>query len=153
MIKIMFVCYGNICRSPMAEFLMKKMVEDLGEENKFFIESSATSSEEIGSPVYYGTAEILDRLNIDYSKKRAKKLTLSDYDKYDYFVGMDEYNRRAMQRIFNGDAKGKVSLVLDYTATPRDVSDPWYTRDFEKTYQDLVLGLNEFYKFLKTNNG
>lgn len=151
MIKIMFVCYGNICRSPMAEFLMKKLVLDKGKKEEFLIESSATSFEEIGSPVYYGTAKILDRFNIDYSKKRARKLTKEDYQKFDYFIGMDLNNLNAMKRIFGGDNEKKVSLLLDYSACPRDVLDPWYTRDFEATYKDITEGLNCFYNHLKNN--
>ncbi len=147
--KIMFVCYGNICRSPMAEFLMKKYVQDRGEEGEFYIQSAATSSEEVGSPVYYGTAQILNRFNIDYSKKHAKKLQPDDYDKFDYFIGMDEYNRRAMTRIFGGDKDNKVSLLLDLLPTPREVSDPWYTRDFEKAFSDISLGIELLYKRLK----
>ena len=146
MIRIMFVCHGNICRSTMAEFLMKDFVKKLGRENDFYIQSSATSTEEIGNPVHYGTARILDRLNIDYSKKRAVQLRRDDYDKYDYFVGMDEYNRHNMKRMLGGDPEEKVSLLLDYTPTPRDVADPWYTGDFTTTYQDVVNGIQCFYK-------
>ena len=146
MIKIMFVCHGNICRSTMAEFLMKDYVKKLGKEKDFYIQSSATSTEEIGNPVHYGTARILDRLGIDYSKKRAVQLKRDDYEKYDYFVGMDEYNRRNMKRMLGGDPDGKVSLLLDYTAFPRDVADPWYTGDFSKTYDDVTKGIECLYK-------
>ena len=152
MIKIMFVCYGNICRSPMAEFLMKDYVEKQGSADKFFIRSSATSYEEIGHRVYGGTRAVLDRLGIDYTGKVAEKLTSEDYDKYDYFIGMDEENRRNMKRQLMGDADGKVSLLLDYTKNPREVADPWYTRDFDKTYQDIMEGIRAFYEFLKTQH-
>lgn len=148
MIKIMFVCYGNICRSPMAEFLMKDFVEKKGEKENFYIRSSATSYEEIGHRVYGGTRAILDRLGIDYTGKVAEKLTADDYDKYDYFIGMDESNRRNMIRQLNGDKDGKVSLLMDYTSNPRDVADPWYTRDFDATYRDIMEGIEAFYKFL-----
>lgn len=149
MIKIMFVCYGNICRSPMAEFLMKDYVEKVGEKEKFYIESSATSYEEIGNPVHRGTRAILDRLGIDYSAKRAQKLTANHYDKFDYFIGMDEDNLFEMKRILGGDKNNKVSLLLDYTSLKRDVADPYWTRNFEQTYSDIKLGIDGFYKHLK----
>ena len=107
MIKIMFVCHGNICRSPMAEFMFKHLFESKGESDKFFIASSGTSSEEYGSPVHYGTKRILDRLNISCNGKRAVALKAKDYDEFDYFIGMDNRNLINMQRIFGGDNKGK----------------------------------------------
>ncbi|MBQ9756343.1 MAG: low molecular weight phosphotyrosine protein phosphatase [Clostridia bacterium] len=151
MIRIMFVCHGNICRSTMAEFLMKDKVSKLGESQEFIIESAGTSSEEYGSPVHYGTRRILDRLNIDCSKKRATVLKASDYDKYDYFIGMDERNRRNMQRIFFGDKENKVFCLMDYTKNPREVSDPYWTGNFEETYSDVKEGIDAFYNFLKNN--
>ena len=152
MIRVMFVCHGNICRSPMAEFLFKDFVKKKGIENQFIIASSATSTEEIGNGVHRGTRAILDRLNISYAGKVATRLTASDYDKYDYFIGMDDANKYNMKRIFGGDKDGKVSLMLDYTDTPRSVADPWYTGDFTKTYNDIVNGINGFYEFLKSEN-
>lgn len=149
MIKIMFVCYGNICRSPMAEFLMKDYVKKQGASDKFIIRSSATSYEEIGHRVYGGTRAILDRLGIDYTGKVAEKLVTNDYEKYDYFVGMDEENRRNIKRELLGDSLNKVSLLLDFTDHPRDVADPWYTRDFDKTYSDIMEGIKAFYEYLK----
>ena len=149
MYKIMFVCYGNICRSPMAEFLFKEFVKDKGETDNFMISSSATSTEELGNGVYYGTRRILDRLNIDYSKKRSVQLKYSDYDKYDYFIGMDERNRIDMKYILKGDPMKKVYCLMDFTSSPRDVADPWYTGDFETTFQDVSVGISEFYKFLQ----
>ena len=148
MIKIMFVCHGNICRSPMAEFIMKDYLKKQGDDN-FFIASSATSREELGNGVHYGTRTVLNRLGISCQGKRAVQLTRDDYDKYDYFIGMDEYNKRNMLRIFGDDKDGKVSLLMDYTDTPRDVADPWYTGNFEQTYQDIKLGVDCLYKFLK----
>jgi len=150
MTRVMFVCHGNICRSPMAEFLMKDFVKKQGEESAFFIRSSATSSEEIGNGVHRGTRAILDRLGISYAGKVATRLTKSDYDNYDYFIGMDSANKYNMLRIFGGDPQGKVSLMLDYTLTPRDVADPWYTGDFNQTYADIVSGIQGFYDFLKS---
>ncbi|MBE7089839.1 MAG: low molecular weight phosphotyrosine protein phosphatase [Clostridiales bacterium] len=152
MIRIMFVCYGNICRSPMAEFLMKDFVKKKGLEDKFYIKSSATSYEEIGHRVYGGTRVILDRLGIDYSGKVAEKLYADDYDNFDYFIGMDESNRRNMVRQLNGDKEGKVSLLLDYTKNPREVADPWYTRDFDLTYRDITEGIEAFFEFLKKHH-
>ena len=152
MIKVMFVCYGNICRSPMAEFLMKDYVQRTGKAEHFYIASSATSYEEIGNPVHRGTRAVLDRFNIDYSQKRAQKLTAEHYDKFDYFIGMDEDNLREMKRIFGGDPKNKVSLLLDYTSLKRDVADPWYTRNFEQTYSDVKCGIEGLYKFLINND-
>ena len=148
MIKIMFVCHGNICRSPMAEFLMKDYLKKQGDDN-FFIASSATSREELGNGVHYGTRAVLNRLGISCQGKRAVQLTQADYDKYDYFIGMDEYNKRNMLRIFGDDKDGKVSLLLDYTDSPRDVADPWYTGNFEQTYEDIQLGVARLYAYIK----
>ncbi len=147
MIKIMFVCHGNICRSPMAEFLMKDYILKKGDGDKFFISSSATSSEELGNPVHFGTRKILDRLGISYSGKRAVRLMPADYEKYDYFIGMDERNRQNMKRIFNGDKDNKIACLLDYLGGG-EVADPWWTGDFEKTFQDISKGIAAFYKFL-----
>lgn len=150
MIKIMFVCLGNICRSPMAEFLMKDLVKSMGMEDEFLIQSSATSNEEEGNPVHYGTARVLDKYGINYSKKRAVKLTAKDYDQFDYFIGMEKANKRNMERIFNGDPEGKISLIMDYTDTPKDVADPWYTGDFDATERDVLRGVKGIYNhFIK----
>ena len=148
MIKIMFVCHGNICRSTMAEFLMKDLVKKLGEDKEFLIASAGTSSEEEGNPVHYGTRKILDRLGISCAGKYAQKLKASDYDKYDYFVCMDRRNLVNIERIFK-DTKGKVSLLMSYAGDSRDVSDPYWTGDFEGVYRDIDLGIRELYKFLK----
>lgn len=149
MTKILFVCYGNICRSPMAEFIMKDLVAKKGDDANFYIESAATSTEELGNGVHWGTRGILDRLNIDYSKKRARQITKGDYQKFDYIVGMDAMNKRDMLRAFGGDPDGKISLLLDWTDTPRDVADPWYTHNFEITYADVVKGTQGLYDALK----
>ena len=152
MIKIMFVCLGNICRSPMAEFLMKDYLEKKGVSANFLVKSSATSRWENGNPVHYGTVRVLDRLGISCKGKYSELLLASDYDKYDYFIGMDEDNRRAMNRLFGGDPDGKVSLLLDYTHNPRSVADPYYTDDFSATYNDVTRGIDAFYKFLQKQN-
>ena len=145
----MFVCLGNICRSPMAEFIMKDYVKKLGRENDFYIESSATSDEEVGNPVHYGTAGVLDRLGINYQKKRARKLQKEDYGKFDLFIGMDSQNKRNMLKLFDWDKENKVSLLLDYTNNPRDVADPWYTGNFIATENDVKAGIEGLYKFLE----
>lgn len=147
MIKIMFVCHGNICRSPMAEFLMKDLLSKR-KDDRFSVSSAATSGEEIGSPVHYGTKRILNGLNIDCSNKRAVRLTQSDYDKYDYFICMDDANVHNTLRIFGGDKQGKTARLLDFTDNPRSVADPWYTGDFAATYNDISLGVNKLYEFL-----
>lgn len=149
MIKIMFVCHGNICRSPMAEFLMKDLVKKQGVSDKFLIKSSATSSEELGNPVHYGTRKILLAKGIDPSGKHAVKLLKSDYDKYDYFVCMDERNAVNMMRIFGLDRQNKCYKLLDFTDAPRDVADPYWTGDFESTYLEIEKGIVAFYDFLK----
>lgn len=148
MIKIMFVCHGNICRSPMAEFIMKDLVNKRMMANKFIILSSATSYEEIGNPVHYGTKKILNSLHIDCSNKRAVKLMPSDYDKFDYFIGMDDYNIKNMIKIFNGDKDNKVNKLLEFSNSNRSVADPWYTGDFETTYNDVLSGCNDFLEYL-----
>ncbi len=148
MIKILFVCHGNICRSPMAEFIMKELVEHEGLEDKIYVESAATSTEEIGSGVYPPVKRILNSRGIDCSKKRARQITAADYDKFDYIVCMDERNLRNIKYIIN-DNDGKVSRLLDFTNTPHDVADPWYTGDFDITENDIQKGCEGLLKFLK----
>jgi protein-tyrosine phosphatase len=133
----------------MAEFIMKDLVKKKGQEKDFYIESAATSTEELGNPVHRGTRAILDRLNIDYSKKRARQIIKADYDNFDYIVGMDEMNRRDMTRFFGGDPENKISLLLDYTDNPRDVADPWWTHNFEITYADVARGTQGLYNKIK----
>ena len=147
--RIMFVCYGNICRSPMAEFMMKDLVMKKGEENDFFIASSATHNDGLGCRPHRGTRAILDRQNIDYSGKVGVKLSITDYDKYDYFIGMDEENLFDMKRILGGDKDKKVKKLLDFTARSRDVADPYWTGDFEATYRDVKAGVSALYDFIK----
>lgn len=144
MIKIMFVCHGNICRSPMAEFILKNMVKQKGLQGDFVICSSATSTEEIwngvGNPVYPPARAVLESHGIDPAGKRAVQLNKSDYEKYDLFIGMDSANIRNMRRIFGGDSKGKIHKLMEYTHSTADVSDPWYTRDFDRCYNDIYKG-------------
>ena len=140
MIKILFVCHGNICRSPMAEFVMKDIVKKKGIENEFFIASAATSTEEIGNGVHYGTKNKLKSYGISTDGKRAVQLRKSDYEDYDYIIGMDVYNLRNMKRMLPEDSENKIHLLLDFSDNPRDIADPWYTGDFDKTYDDVLEG-------------
>lgn len=149
MIKILFVCHGNICRSPMAEFVLKDMVQTEGIANEFYIASAATSTEEIGNPVHHGTRSKLAQVGISTSGKYAVQMKRSDYQEYDYIIGMDSWNYRNMLRIAGKDNKEKISLLLDYTDHPRDVADPWYTGDFEKTYDDVLAGCQGFLAYLR----
>lgn len=152
MIKIMFVCHGNICRSPMAEFVLKDMIKRKGLESDFLIASSATSTEEIwngiGNPVYPPARAVLERHGIDPGEKRAVQLKSSDYDKYDLFIGMDSANIRNMIRIFGGDKDNKIHKLMEYTGSDADVSDPWYTRDFDRCYKDIYAGCEALLNFL-----
>lgn len=140
MIKILFICHGNICRSPMAEFIMKDMVRKAGRAADFHIASAATSTEEIGNGVHRGTREILSRHGISTAGKTAVQLRKSDYGNYDYLIGMDDWNIRNMKRILGNDADHKVYRLLEFAGTDRQIADPWYTGDFEATYQDVVAG-------------
>ena len=149
MIKITFVCYGNICRSPLAEFLFRDLLGEKGKSEKFLVRSKATSSEELGNPVYPPVKRILDRMGIDCSQKRAEKLRSEDYAFSDLFIGMDGRNVRDMQRIFGGDPQNKVSLLLDYTDRPGSVADPWYTGNFDATWKDVNEGCTGLLAFLK----
>ncbi|MBQ8568287.1 MAG: low molecular weight phosphotyrosine protein phosphatase [Oscillospiraceae bacterium] len=137
--RIMFVCHGNICRSPMAEFILKDMTAKAGLSDDFYIASSAVSTEEIGNPVYPPAREELKKHNISCKGKTAVQLKKSDYDKYDLFLAMDESNIRFINRIFGSDPENKVRKLLEYT-TGADVADPWYTRNFTVTYDDIVSG-------------
>lgn len=140
MTKILFVCHGNICRSPMAEFVMKKIVKDAGMENDFVIESAAVSSEEIGNDIHYGTKEKLTQMKVPFAKRRARKITPADYDYFDLLIGMDVQNLYYMENAWNKDPNDKVKLLLTYAGKDRDIADPWYTHNFDDTYEDIVEG-------------
>jgi protein-tyrosine phosphatase len=144
MIKILFVCHGNICRSPMAEFIMKDLVKTHGLEDEFLIASAATSTEEIGNPVHPGTRRKLKEAGISCEGKYAVQLTRRDYAAYDFLIGMDHWNLKNMKQIVGSDPKGKLHLLLDFTDRPRDISDPWYTGDFDKTYWNILEGCKGF---------
>ena len=138
--RILFVCHGNICRSPMAEFVMKDLVRRAHREDDFYIESAATSTEEIGNGVYPPARRKLAEHGSGCEGKTARQMTPSDYGRFDLIVGMDQWNLRNMRRICGGDPDGKICLLLDFTNRPGDVADPWYTRDFEATWQDVLEG-------------
>lgn len=149
MIKILFICHGNICRSPMAEFVMKDLVKKENLNDNFFIASAATSTEEIGNPVHYGTKNKLKEVNISVDGKVAVQLTKSDYDKYDYLIAMDNYNLKNISKIIKNDPENKISLLLDFTNDKRDIADPWYTGNFDKTYDDILKGCTSLLNFIK----
>lgn len=144
MTRIMFVCHGNICRSPSAEFIMKKLIAEKGLSSQFEICSSATSTEEIwggiGNPVYPPMKRELESHGIDCSGKRAVQLQKSDYDKYDYFIGMDSANIRNMHKILGGDPDSKISKLMDFTKKGGDVADPWYSERFDIAFRDILEG-------------
>ena len=151
MIKIMFVCLGNICRSPMAEFVLKDMVNKKGLSNEFYIKSSATSYEEIGNDIYCGARDKLIQKNIPFTKRKATRLTPEDYNKYDFIIGMEEANIRDIKRIVGEDKENKIYKLLDFSNNPRDIADPWYTGNFEVTYNDIVEGCHAFLENLDKN--
>ncbi len=140
MVKILFVCHGNICRSPMAEFVMKDLVNKSGYSEDFFIASKATSTEEFGNSPHYGTRNKLKSEGIPMEAHRASQMDRSDYNKFDYIIGMDAWNYKNILRITGGDPEGKVSLLLDFAGLSRDIADPWYTGNFDKTYEDICKG-------------
>lgn len=138
--KLLFVCHGNICRSPMAEFIMKKLVDDAGRASEFEIASAATSTEELGNSVYPPAQRKLAEHGISCKGKTARQITRHDYSYYDLIIGMDSYNLRNMRRFFGDDPEGKIHLLLDYTSRPGDVADPWYTGNFDATWRDCLEG-------------
>lgn len=149
MIKILFVCHGNICRSTMAESVFTHMVQQRHIDHLFEIDSAATSREEIGNGPHYGTVNKLRQVGIPVVPHRAVQMTPHDYDYYDYLIGMDTANIRNMNRIAGGDPDGKIYKLLSFEGSGRDVADPWYTGDFDSTYRDVVEGLEGFLEFLR----
>ena len=141
MLNILFVCHGNICRSPMAEFIFKKMVKDAGKEGEYYIESAAVSAEDLGSPIYPPAKRCLTSHGIPFDNtKCARQVTRADYDRFDRIICMDASNLRLIKRIIPADPEGKIHLMMSYTGSGRDVADPWYTGDFETTFQDILEG-------------
>ncbi len=141
MTKILFVCHGNICRSPMAELIMKDMAKRIGKEDEFFIDSAATSSEELGNPVYPPARRMLASHGISSDGKYARRFSRDDYDAFDLIIGMDEENMYYMMHRFGGDPEGKIHNLLDFAGMPgKEIADPWYTDDFQSTWNDLQIG-------------
>ena len=151
MIKILFVCHGNICRSPMAEFVMKDLAAKAGAGERFVIDSAATSTEEIGNPVYPPARRELAAHGIPCTGHAARQLTRADYDRYDLLIGMDSRNLANMRRICGGDPEGKLHLLLDFAERQGDIEDPWYTDDFDRAYRDILRGCEGLLRNLTEN--
>ena len=150
MVKILFVCLGNICRSPMAEYIMKDLVKKAGLDNRFVIASAATSREEIGNPVYPPARRKLAEHGIGCDGHAARQMVSSDYERFDLLIGMDHANIRNMQRICGGDTEGKIHLLMEYAGKPgKEVSDPWYTDDFETAWKDILAGCQGLFRSLQ----
>lgn len=150
MIKVLFICHGNICRSPMAEFVFKDMVNKAGLAADFQIESAATSTEEIGNDIHYGTRNKLIKEGIPFTRRAARQITVRDYEYYDFLVAMDEENLFYMNRRWNNDPDDKIRLLLEFAGKNREIADPWYTGNFDQTYLDVVEGCEAFLQYLKT---
>lgn len=146
---ILFVCLGNICRSPMAEFVMKKLIADAGLEQRITVASAATSNWEIGNDIHTGSQGVMRRHGIPFEKRQARLITRKDYDVYDYLIGMEQENLWDMKRILGGDPEEKMRLLLSFTGKDRDIADPWYTGDFESTYADVLEGCEALLEHLK----
>ena len=149
MTKILFVCHGNICRSTMAEYVMKHLVKQAGLEGEFYIDSAATSREEIGNGVHHGTRRKLAQMGVPCGDHRARQMTREDYDRFDLLIGMDNPNIRNMTRIAGGDPDGKIRRMLDYTDRPGEVADPWYTGNFDETWDDVFEGCTNLLEQLR----
>ena len=149
MIRVLFVCHGNICRSPMAKFILTDLVEKEGLSSQFRIDSAATSMEEIGNPIYPPAKRKLREHGISAEGHRAKRMRQGDYEQYDYLLGMEQYNIRNMLRILGGDPQHKVYRLLDFSQRPRDIDDPWYSGDFETAYRGILEGCQAFLEQMK----
>lgn len=150
MIKVLFICHGNICRSTMSEYVMKYLTDQAGVASEFYIDSAATSREEIGNGVHHGTRQKLKEVGIPCGNHRARQLTRRDYEEFDYIIGMDAWNIRNIMRIIGSDPEKKVSMLLDYTDRPgTEIADPWYTGNFDATYGDVLEGCTGLLEHLK----
>lgn len=145
---ILFICHGNICRSPMAEFVLKHLVKQRGVEDDFYIASAATSYEEIGNDIHRGTRRKLKEEGIPFEKRAAVRATKQDYNDYDYLIVMDRYNVSNLSRIVGVDKEGKIKMLLEFAGENRDIADPWYTGNFDKTYDDVLRGCEGLLRFL-----
>lgn len=149
MIRVLFICHGNICRSTMAQSVFAHMAAQKGLSDRFHIDSAATSREEIGNPPHYGTVNKLRQEGIPLIPHRARQMTKQDYKEFDYLIGMDDANVRNMERIAGGDPEHKIYKLLEFAGSGRAIADPWYTGNFEVTYKDVVEGCEAFWQFLK----
>ena len=152
MIKVLFICHGNICRSPMAEYIFKDLVKREGLSDQFQIASAATSMEEIGNPVYPPAKRKLAEYGIRAEVHHARRMERRDYEEYDYLIAMEQFNIRNMMRILGSDPKQKVYRLLDFTDQPGDIDDPWYTDDFETAYQEILKGCKGLLRFLEKSD-
>ena len=151
MIKVLCVCHGNICRSTMAQSVLTHLVTQRGLESAFEIDSAATSREEIGNPPHYGTVNKLRQKNIPVIPHRARQMTKADYEYYDYLIGMDTANIRNMNRIAGSDPEGKIYKLPSFAGQSKDIADPWYTGNFDETYNDVLEGCEAFIDYLVKN--
>ena len=149
MINVLFVCHGNICRSTIAEFVMKDVVKKAGLEKEFYIQSRATHRDELGADTHWGTKEKLDKEGIPYTKRQATLMTREDYNKYDYILGMDDENMRYISKIIGTDPANKVSMLMDFAGEHRSIADPWYTGNFDATFDDVLRACQGLLKHIR----